>query len=100
MQTTNDGLLSSRLEIASEGYKNYFKSTVSNALQNEKQTINPANLSTNVAKFHLEKTFDCYFELHDWENFVEWHREYKEAIVDKFEGENFIHQGFVVVRSA
>ena len=67
------------LEMAADSYKRGFRKSYS------------TTLTTNVAKYECDRVFDCYFRLHDWESFMDWHSEYK-SIYEKIDSESLRQQ--------
>jgi hypothetical protein len=49
-----------------------------NIVQQTQPSQNPG--SNQLIKFHSEKVFDCYFQLHDWQEYLRWYEEYKQLI--------------------
>lgn len=70
------------LELASDLYKKEFRGYILSKSSSQ---------STRLAKYECDRVFDCYFRLHDWESYMEWHSEYK-SIYDKLDNENLRQQ--------
>ena len=38
------------------------------------------------------KIFECYFQIHDWKQYLSWHDEYKKNLLDKIDSETLRNQ--------
>ncbi len=66
-----------KLEMACEDYKKSFKNVL---LNNDSNSISEKPFLLSILKFEQERIFECYFSLHNWNEYLKWREEYKTYI--------------------
>ena len=54
-------------------------------MQHQQSTI-PSSLFSTI-KFQSEKVFDCYYQLRDWDEYLDWYHEYKIQVLNRLDNE-------------
>ncbi len=73
-----------KLETACEEYKRNVRQTLSS---NQQESVLPQSSLLAGIKFQNEKILECYFQIHNWKEYLDWHAEYKKSLADKHESE-------------
>ena len=80
-------MFAKRLEIASESYKKEIDPYLA-----ELGAHSQTSYQFQLVKFLYDKTFECYFQLHDWEEYLDWHAAYQSSATQSGLNEAFKQQ--------